>query len=664
MFKRLLIANRGEIACRIARTARQMGIATIAVYSDIDRDALYVKQCDQSFALGDVSPKQSYLDMDIILSAAKQCDARAIHPGYGFLAENPAFAERCQQAGMVFIGPTPQSIRLMGSKSAARKSVAAAGLPLLPGYDGDQQDPAGLQQHADDIGYPLLIKAVAGGGGKGMRVVESRDDFYASLAAVKRESASAFGDHRVMLEKFLTVARHIEIQIFADQYGNFVHLFERDCSMQRRRQKVIEEAPAAAMTQALRNKMAAAAVQCARAIGYVGAGTVEFLLAPNGEFYFMEMNTRLQVEHPVTEMVSGQDLVEWQIRVADGQPLPCAQSQLSLSGHAVEARIYAENPDRQFLPASGRIHFIQQPHNQAGVRVDSGIQTGDTVSPHYDPMISKLIVWGRCRSAALQKMDAALAECKILGVQSNIAFLRALTTHAQFQQGNTDTRFIDTHYDELTALEPVNLDHLLALACGYELVRKTQSRVQSPHSGHADKWSPWSAGDGWQNNLIRTSAMEFAYDDRIFQVDVEFSRNNPVLWLPSGACAVEGEMPDRHHIRLKLNGQSVTAVIAGSDNELMIHYAGRSHRLELIDRRFQGAANDLQAGTLTAPMPGLVVAVEVAVGDRVSAGTPLLIIEAMKMEHLVKSPKPGIVREINHAVGDQVRDGDALLVIE
>ena len=475
--QKLLIANRAEIACRVARTAKRMGIDSVAVYSDVDCAALHVKQCDESVALGGVTAGESYLDSDKILLAAKRCGAQMIHPGYGFLSENADFAEQCNQAGITFIGPSPDSIRIMGSKSAARRAVASANVPVLPGYDDEQQDDEYLQQRANEIGYPLLIKAVAGGGGKGLRMVEARADLLPALASVRRESRSAFADDRVMLEKFLPVARHIEVQVFADQHGNIVHLYERDCSMQRRHQKIIEESPAVGMTNDLREQMTRAAVECARAVDYMGAGTVEFLLAPDNAFYFMEMNTRLQVEHPVTEMVTGQDLVEWQIRVASGESLPCSQSQLSLSGHAIEARIYAENPAQQFLPATGTVHFIHHPDDRAddrvgdqtGIRVDTGIKAGDVIGHHYDPMISKLIVCGKSRQDALHKITLALADYQILGVHHNISFLDKLINHRLFQNGATETRFVEKHYRELIESAVIDFDPVLALACCYEL---------------------------------------------------------------------------------------------------------------------------------------------------------------------------------------------------
>ena len=692
---KLLIANRGEIACRVALTARRMGIVSVAVYSAVDSNALHVQQCDEAIALSGVSAAESYLDIAKILLAAKRCGAHMIHPGYGFLSENAEFAERCHAAGLIFIGPAAESIRIMGSKSAARQAVADAGVAVLLGYDEARQDEAYLQQQAREIGYPLLIKAVAGGGGKGMRMVEAADDLLPSLEAVQRESQSAFADARVMLEKFLPVARHIEVQIFADQHDNIVHLYERDCSMQRRHQKLVEESPACGMSDDLRVQMTSAAVACARAIDYVGAGTIEFLLAPDNTFYFMEMNTRLQVEHAVTEMVTRQDLVAWQIKIARGEPLPCTQAQLSLSGHAIEARIYAENPQQQFLPSTGTVHFIHHPtgwnvgrtDEQADIRVDSGIQADDVISRHYDPMISKLVVWGEVRSDALDKMTHALADYQILGVHHNITFLSNLINHRAFQQGMTATRFVESHYSELINPEHfsgieqtenalIACDRVLALACCYELHR--QRNRQRNRQQQADRWSPWSLADGWQNNLTRTVSLSFEMLDDYgnhgsnqnahIVVGVEFMRDElgetVRLNLPTDSYVTEYQMTSANHIELKMDGHSVSGIVAQADDRIMLHYQARYYQLKRIDPRVQEQADEPHSGTLNAPMPGLIIALTVAVGETVNIGSPLLIIEAMKMEHQIKSPQAGVVKALNFAVDDQVKDGDALLVIE
>ncbi|WP_240989707.1 acetyl-CoA carboxylase biotin carboxylase subunit, partial [Cupriavidus taiwanensis] len=454
MFNKILIANRGEIACRVAATCRRLGIRTVAVYSDADAEARHVAFCDEAVHIGGAAARDSYLRADHIIEMAKETGAQAIHPGYGFLSENEAFAEACAAAGLVFIGPPASAIHAMGSKSAAKQLMEQASVPLVPGYHGEDQDPALLRREADRIGYPVLLKASAGGGGKGMRVVESGEGFEAALASVKREASASFGDDKVLVEKYLTRPRHIEIQVFADTHGNCVYLFERDCSVQRRHQKVLEEAPAPGMTEERRRAMGEAAVAAAKAVGYVGAGTVEFIANQDGSFYFMEMNTRLQVEHPVTEMITGQDLVEWQLRVAAGEPLPLAQEQLRIDGHALEARIYAENPDKQFLPSTGTLRFLRtppavqfmrgdgvdgNPHGPAGVRIDAGVREGDTISPFYDPMIAKLIVWGKDRDEALARMRQALAAYHVVGLSTNVAFLQRLVKSEAFRTADLDT---------------------------------------------------------------------------------------------------------------------------------------------------------------------------------------------------------------------------------
>ncbi|SUX56291.1 acetyl-CoA carboxylase biotin carboxylase subunit [Chromobacterium vaccinii] len=455
MFNKILIANRGEIACRVIKTARALGIATVAVYSDADADARFVKLADEAYRLGPAPAAESYLRADLILAIARQSGAQAVHPGYGFLSENEDFAAACEAAGIAFIGPPASAIAAMGSKSAAKALMEKAGVPLVPGYHGDDQDPAKLQQQADAIGYPVLIKASAGGGGKGMRIVEKSEDFAAALASCQREARASFGDDKVLVEKYLTKPRHVEIQVFADKLGGCVYLFERDCSVQRRHQKVLEEAPAPHLPQATREAMGQAAVAAARAVGYIGAGTVEFIMdVDTGKFYFMEMNTRLQVEHPVTEMITGQDLVAWQLAVAAGGELPLKQEQLAIRGHAIEARIYAEDPDKGFLPSTGTLIHLATPAESANVRIDTGVEQGDAISPFYDPMIAKLIVWGETREAALRQMDAALAQYRIVGLSSNVSFLRRIVNHPSFSSGQVDTGLIARHHDALLPPPP------------------------------------------------------------------------------------------------------------------------------------------------------------------------------------------------------------------
>ena len=484
MFRSLLIANRGEIACRIIRTARAMGIRTIAVYSDADASARFVRLADEAWRLGPAPARDSYLRAERILDIARASGAEAIHPGYGFLSENAEFAQACADAGVVFVGPPPAAIAAMGSKSAAKQLMERAQVPLTPGYHGDEQDAGFLHQQADQIGYPVLIKASAGGGGKGMRIVERSADFPDALASCRREASASFGDDRVLIERYLQKPRHIEIQVFADQHGEAVYLFERDCSVQRRHQKVLEEAPAPGMDAARRQEMGEAACAAARAVGYVGAGTVEFIVEPDGRFYFMEMNTRLQVEHPVTEMITGQDLVAWQLRVAAGEPLPLRQDALRIHGHAIEARIYAEDPDRDFLPATGQLIRLRPPTESASVRVDTGVQEGDAITPYYDPMIAKLIVWGDDRQQALARLDQALADYRVLGLTTNIAFLRRLARHPAFAGADLDTGLIARHQAEL--LPPASAlpdaDALVAAACWLLAAETNPGSVVRPYA--------------------------------------------------------------------------------------------------------------------------------------------------------------------------------------
>src|SRR5438105_8576468 len=509
MFSKILIANRGEIACRVARTARRLGITTVAVYSDADARALHVELWDEAYRLGPPAPRDSYLNVEAILRIARESGAEAIHPGYGFLSENESFAAACAKAGVVFIGPPPAAIAAMGSKSAAKTIMARAGVPLVPGYHGDDQTPAVLAREADAIGYPVLIKATAGGGGKGMKVANDANEFPAALASAQREAKASFGDDRVILEKYLTSPRHIEMQVFADTHGNAVHLFERDCSVQRRHQKIVEEAPAPGMTRERRKMMGDAAITAAQSIGYVGAGTVEFIAAQDGAFHFMEMNTRLQVEHPVTEMITGVDLVEWQLRVASGEPLPKTQRELAINGHAIEARIYAEDPNRGFLPSIGHLVHWRMPQATPRVRVDTGVRAGDTISPYYDPMLAKLIVWGEDRERACEEMLTALGECEVVGVATNIAFLERLIRHEAFASGQLDTGLIDKHRAALFPLPSPTPKRALLVAALAEYADIAQTAAaRATMSG--DPHSPWHSIDAWWN-ASATYAIELMF---------------------------------------------------------------------------------------------------------------------------------------------------------
>ncbi len=673
MFETLLIANRGEIACRVAATARRMGLRTVAVYSDADAHARHVAACDMAVHIGGPEPRNSYLRAEAILAAARQTGAQAIHPGYGFLSENEAFARACADAGIAFVGPPADAIAAMGSKSAAKALMEKAGVPLVPGYHGENQDPAFLRGQADAIGYPVLIKASAGGGGKGMRVVARSQDFDEALASCKREAASSFGDDRVLIERYLQKPRHIEIQVFADTHGNYLHLFERDCSVQRRHQKVIEEAPAPGMTEERRQAMGEAAVAAARAVGYVGAGTVEFIAEPDGRFYFMEMNTRLQVEHPVTEMITGQDLVEWQLRVAAGEPLPASQHQLTLTGHAIEARIYAENPEKGFLPSIGTLDTLEfGPHGEftlADVRVDGGVRQGDTITPYYDPMIAKLIVRGRDRQEARARMLRALGDMRVAGLQTNIAFLRRLMADQAFATADLDTGLIERRHDALFPAAGALPDPVLALAATALLQAQGYAGTATAASGALPS-DPWDVSDGWRVAGRHERSFEFLDQDgapftiRLLRDEGAwtYGRNETMQTLE---WIGESTDPSRARLRLRLDGRDHTGEVLRRGEVLTIYLGGEAHVLRLHDAvaHAQDEAGD-HGGSLTAPMPGKIISVAVRQGDSVKSGDALLVMEAMKMEHTIHAPKDGVVEEVFYQPGDQVVDGAQLIAIK
>ena len=670
MFTTLLIANRGEIACRVAATAHRMGLRTVAVYSDADADARHVAACDTAVHIGGAEPRASYLRADAILAAAKKTGAQAIHPGYGFLSENEAFAQACADAGIVFVGPPGSAIAAMGSKSAAKTLMEKAGVPLVPGYHGDKQDPDFLQAQADAIGYPVLIKASAGGGGKGMRIVESAAGFAEALASCKREAASSFGDDKVLIERYLQKPRHIEIQVFADTQGHCVYLFERDCSVQRRHQKVIEEAPAPGMTEERRQAMGAAAVAAARAVNYVGAGTVEFIAEPDGRFYFMEMNTRLQVEHPVTEMITGHDLVEWQLRVAAGEPLPVTQEELSISGHAIEARIYAENPDKGFLPSIGTLGTLNFPPHAAfqngDVRVDGGVRAGDTITPFYDPMIAKLIVRGADREQARARMVQALGEIRSVGVQTNIAFLRRLMLDDAFAHADLDTGLIERRHDSLFPPAAPTPDSTLALAIAALLASRGLMH-STPHRNavHAD---PWAQVDGWRITGAYQQAFTLLDGDVRHELHVQ---RNGADWLYINQTASHAFQWDaqaqpgstgQYALRIRLKGADATATAVLRQESIHVFTGGGVHVLRLHDAVAHAQdESGGHGGNLTAPMPGKIISISVRAGDQVKAGDALLVMEAMKMEHTITAPDDGTVEEVFFAVGDQVTDGAELI---
>ena len=642
MFHSVLIANRGEIAVRIARTARRLGLHTIAVYSDADAHALHVRSCDEAYAIGPAPARDSYLAIDRVISAARAAKADCIHPGYGFLSENAAFAEACAAAGIAFVGPPPAAIRAMGLKDRAKTLMAKAGVPVVPGYHGDHQDATFLRQKAYELGYPVLIKAVAGGGGKGLRRVDKHSEVEAALAGAVREATAAFGDGRVLIEKYVAAPRHIEIQVFADRHGNVIHLGERDCSLQRRHQKVIEEAPAPGMTAELRAAMGRAAVEAARAVGYEGAGTVEFIvdgargLRPDG-FWFMEMNTRLQVEHPATEAITGLDLVEWQLRVAAGEALPLTQEQVTLDGHAVEARLYAEDPARGFLPSTGKFVALTLPAG-AGIRVDAGVAAGDEMTRFYDPMIAKVIAHAATREGALTRLAAALDTTVVAGVRSNVGFLAALARAADFRAGRFDTGFIERHLDTLAP--PHGLDRAAAATGAAHLLARQSSRIAET----AEAPSPWDAGDGFQLSGPRELALP---------LDVGGERVTATVSYRTGAAAVtiDGEAP------------APDAVVADGGDAIYVMRHGQQTMIRLAALGALDAAHAGEGGRVVAPMHGKVIEVLVAAGAAVRKGERVAVIEAMKMEHALVAPIDGTVTEVRAAAGDQVAEGGLLMTI-
>ena len=701
MFTKILIANRGEIACRVAATARRLAVKTVAVYSDADAGAKHVAACDEAIHIGGSAPKDSYLRWEKIIAAAKATGAQAIHPGYGFLSENEEFAQACADAGLVFIGPPPSAIKDMGLKAESKQLMEKAGVPLVPGYHGANQDPALLQAEADRIGYPVLIKASAGGGGKGMRAVDKSADFAAALASCKREAINSFGDDAVLIEKYVQRPRHIEIQVFGDTLGNYVYLFERDCSVQRRHQKVLEEAPAPGMTPEMRAQMGLAAVAAARAVNYVGAGTVEFIVeqrdapsaapgrpkqastssggsephevgsvgaTPEMNFFFMEMNTRLQVEHPVTEAITGQDLVEWQLRVASGEPLPLQQDQLRIHGHAIEARICAENPDNNFLPATGTLHVYGLPvcttfeRADNAVRVDAGVREGDTISPFYDSMVAKLIVHGATREQALARLDTALAQTHIVGLATNVQFLRHVTTSPSFAQAQLDTALIPRESAVLFNQEKVGLHMATAAMVADMLVSEQALAQQANVHGWID---PWAQRDGWRSHGAsnREFMLEFhgephtALFTRLHDGGLQLTIDGNTAALrytavAGGALDVRyGDLRSTVHLYKKgevahvFTAQGATQIIAID----ALAHAGEVHA---------------EVGRLTAPMPGKVVSFAVKAGDAVKKGQALAVMEAMKIEHTIAAPADGTVAELLFAPGDQVTEGAELLKLE
>jgi len=655
----VLIANRGEIACRVIHTLRRMGIRSVAVYSEADRHALHVEMADEAHGIGPAPARESYLNQTAVLAAAKASGADAIHPGYGFLSENAEFAEACAKAGVIFIGPPVAAIRAMGSKSEAKALMEKAGVPLVPGYHGADQSLKVLQQAAEKIGYPVLIKASAGGGGKGMKVVESAKGFAEALDSAKREAKNAFGDDRVLVEKYLTKPRHIEAQIFGDSHGNIVHLFERDCSIQRRHQKVVEEAPAPDLPPERRAAIGKAAIEAGKAVGYLGAGTVEFI-AEAGQFYFMEMNTRLQVEHPVTEAITGLDLVEWQIRVARGEKLPKRQDEITAHGHAVEVRLYAEDPARGFLPQAGTLHHLCLPEGLPGVRVDSGIRSGDQVSVHYDPMIAKIIAEGADRGEAIARLRHALSATEIGGLPTNLGLLQAILDQPEFRAGAVDTGFIARHADVLlqpTGPVPMRAVALAALA--------TLRAGESEASGQAsDPHSPWAQLPGWRLNRDAYSDLVFKNAETTIPVRAHYRAGHYTLDLADISVSAEATLGADGMITARIGDMVCKARVLRRDDDVFVFVDGSSYRLLFIDPRRPAQGSASAGGKIVAPMPGTLTKIAVKSGDAVEKGATLAIVEAMKMEHAVLAPRPGKVREVRFAAGDLVPEGAELVVLE
>jgi len=660
--KKLLIANRGEIACRVIKTAQASGIPCVAIFSDADKSALHVKMADEAVYIGPAPAKESYLVIDKIINAAKITGANAIHPGYGFLSENASFAEQCKKNNIIFVGPPVEAIKSMGSKSAAKTIMEAAKVPLVPGYHGASQDAKLLLSESNKIGYPVLLKATAGGGGKGMRIVWKESEFDDALAAAKRESLASFNDDTMLVEKYLTKPRHVEIQVFCDSLGTGVYLFERDCSIQRRHQKVIEEAPAPAFSEDLRKKMGAAALKAAHAIGYEGAGTVEFLLDHDGSFYFMEMNTRLQVEHPVTEMITGQDLVHWQLLVAVGQPLPCTQEALQINGHAIEVRIYAEDPDNDFLPATGVIDYLKTPKQNQHVRIDTGISKGDEVSVYYDPMISKLIVWDTNRNKAIIRMKQALIDYHIAGLKTNIPFLKRLMDQPEFSAEKITTNFIEIHQTSLfpsssdSNLHNSNLQkYAILIAIRHYLDLQDKKHLATSN----DKYSPWNATDCWRLNQPSQHSCILALDDKEFEVNLKLESDRIIGLCGNQKINVQAELVDSHFWITEFQSDNPIRkhqynIHRSTNKRFTIFVDGEAHSYTIVDPDHGSVDPTDTHDNLKAPMNGTIISILVNQGDNVKKGDSLLIVEAMKMEHTIKAPADGLVKEIYYHDGDLV----------
>lgn len=660
MFKKILIANRGEIACRVIRTCRRLGIATVAVYSDADASAQHVRLADEAYAIGGPRPAQSYLRGDAIIDVAKRSGAEAIHPGYGFLSENPAFARAIKTAGLSFIGPTPESMEQMGSKAGAKALMITHDVPTVPGYHGENQDTAFLREQARTTGFPLMIKATAGGGGKGMRIVHDDEEFVAALQSAQREAQSSFDDQRVILERYVEHPRHIEFQVFGDSLGNVIHLNERECSAQRRYQKVLEETPSPFLNAARRQAMGEAAIAAARAVNYLGAGTIEFIVAPDGSFFFMEMNTRLQVEHPVTELTLGLDLVEWQLRIAAGEPLPLQQAQIHAHGHAIELRVYAEDPEQNFLPDSGKLEQLCLPVPSPQVRIDSGVIEGDSVSIFYDPMITKLIVWDNTRDLALMRLREALAASEIVGPKSNIAFLEKLVRHPIVVEGRIDTGYLDRHLDEfLPQQQTPDSDILFAAATAALLYEEVASAKQA--AMHTDPHSPWHHADAWRIAHAGKRIVAFTWRDERIEIAAHGSEGNYALSYNEQPCEVRNALLQQGWLSATYNGTARRLRSIVSDQRVMIHDATTRYVLQHIGAYAYVASAQKVSDRIAAPMPGRIVLVKVKNGDQVVENQELLVMEAMKMEITLRAPRAATIDTVQTQAGEFV-EADSVLI--
>uniref|UniRef100_A0A8C2GES4 Methylcrotonoyl-CoA carboxylase subunit alpha, mitochondrial n=1 Tax=Cyprinus carpio TaxID=7962 RepID=A0A8C2GES4_CYPCA len=651
--EKVLIANRGEIACRVMRTAKKMGVRSVAVYSDADRQSMHVAMADEAYHIGPAASQQSYLRMDKILDVAKKSSAQAVHPGYGFLSENTEFAELCKQEGIIFIGPPSSAIRDMGIKSTSKHIMSAAGVPIIEGYHGEDQSDGKLQSEAARIGYPVMIKAVRGGGGKGMRIALSEAEFHEQLESARREARKSFNDDVMLIEKFVENPRHVEVQVFGDQYGDAVYLFERDCSVQRRHQKIIEEAPGPGISPEVRRKLGEAAVRAAKAVNYVGAGTVEFIMDAQHNFYFMEMNTRLQVEHPVSEMITGTDLVEWQLRVAAGEKLPLSQEQIVLNGHSFEARIYAEDPNNDFLPGAGPLLHLSTPQGDQCTRIETGVREGDEVSAHYDPMIAKLVVWGEDRAAALKRLRYCLRQYNIVGLNTNIDFLLSLSGHAEFEAGNVHTSFIPQHYDQLFPAAQRPSGALLCQAALGLLLREKQ-HTEIYRTQTSDMFSPFASSNGRRFNVLHCRNLTLQLGDD--------SKPSCQVFHVSGALQMEADVT---YLRCSVNGVLSRPKLVILDNTVHIFSMEGSAQVDVpVPKFLAGVSGSSAQGGAVAPMTGTIEKVLVKAGDSVQKGDPLMVMIAMKMEHTIRAPKAGVVKKVFFKEGSQANRHAALVEME